>query len=852
MKKWIAKIMAFVLMFSIAGLSATVLQPGVVASAASVDLTTTSKSLVVGNTYTVSIKDKTNVLKTSWRSSDTEIASVNAKGVVTAVGAGTATITCTATLKSGKTQKLNCKIISRRHVSAKAVSLNYVHGDLNAHIIAVGDRYDFNTTLTPSNATDKTYYSIADSDIASVSSAGVVTAKKPGITVLEARVGHSYSYAMRRTNKVVAKTYILVPPKTATIPTPSVSPTPSPSVTPTPTPANTPKALDVTLVSSKEIKVTFNAEIKKSSVIDSNGDLIDGVIAVTQGRHAKSVGTLSAKLSEDLKELHLTATGEFEGTYVISVFNKILTVDNQIIPTAAFQRDFKDLIGPMYLGTEVDETGYICRINFNEAIDISNLSITSVNGTNVSSIKSYLTTPSSYTLSEDKKSLEINLSGIGYKEFSALVNMIGIRDIKGNIPPQFQISVLVRCDATEKPLANIIHVERVSKTLMVATFDRAIQYPGVAIIGSDFCNGVVNPENHKQVNYTINNTEVTGLKLVEFSGFLNYNAVYTTNNKVTRYVDFTLDTTAPKVVSHEFTMTTEYGNPIHKLTLTYDKKISVVNGSGSLSTLVNSTNGIIVRKDFAYTATANDKTLVLTFNNQSFAPGNYAFTLPTGLVVDTLGNMSMTQVINVYKQAGSSAALPAPISVVQDASNPSKILITFANKLDIASAQTTTNYSLNGNVVPISAAIKEQTEVSATVELTFAPGAIETTTTHAISVIGIKGYNDSYGEMKAYYTMITLIENCAPVLKRCELNSAYSVQITFNENITGSGVFQMIGKSGIVNIDSMYISNNTIYLTLPEAVTSESVCIIVKSNHITDVNNNVVELPAQIVAVERD
>ncbi len=837
MKRVIAKLLAFILVFAAAVPVTTSFANTSVVSAASVALTETKKTVVMGSTYTLALKDDTLVTKKSYKSSNVKIVTVNGKGVVTPVKVGTAKVACTVTLKSGQTVKLICNITVKNRIPATKLTLNAVYDKINAHKIEAGKQFDFNAKLTPTSSNDTVFFTIADSDIATVDENGVVTAIKEGVTVLEARAGVNKTEASKSTNKVVARTYILVTAKAAATPTP------------TPTPTATPKATGVSLISSKEIQIQFNTTIEKSSVINSNNELVPGAVAIVPGTGASAIGTLTASLTEDKKALNLVASGEFSGTYVVSVFSKVMATDGQLVAANAFQSDFKDTVGPAYVSTEVDETGYVSKIKFNEALDISGLTILQVNGSSNATVKAFLSNPSNYTLSADKKSLTISLGSLNEKALNVMVSMVGIKDIKGNASSSYQLNVLVQTDATPKPLANIVEVKRESKTLLVASFDRAIQFGGYAIIDGNYITGVIDNTDNKKVKYTLTNTAITGPKNVTFSGWINYNVSSTTGNSQTRAVDFTLDTTAPKIVGYEFTTETENGISTQLLTLSYDKKISLVNGSGTLSALVNSSSGNVYTKSITYTAVANGQKITLTFAGQNFDSGYYNITLPVGMVVDSLENLSASQVISVAKQAGSSAVLPQPVSVLQDLTNPSKIKVTFANKLDQSSAQNVANYLVNNTITPVSATIIEQSESNAVIELTFASGAFGASGTYTIKVSGIKGYNDSYGAMKEYNTILSLVDNSGPVVVSCKLTSPTFVQLTLSKNVTGTGDFQIYAGGSLVNATSTYVAGNVIYITLPQSIT-DSTYIVNTKNEFRDSNNNLATIPSPIMAVK--
>lgn len=829
MKKRNARFIAFAVMLAVMFSTIAVSQP-TNTYAASIALSATNKTVVVGNTYTLSVKNATNMSKTSWKSSNTKIATVNGKGLVTPVAAGTATITATVYFKDGTQKQLSSKVTVKKRIPATGVTLNVVHDEINAHIIEVGSKYDFNTKLTPTTSTDSTYYSISDTAYATVNSAGIVTGVKPGITVLEARIGVNKTEAMKSTNKVVARTYILVRPKS----TPTVTPTPTTS--PTPTPVMEPKAIGVSLVSSNEIKITFNTPINKSSVIDGNGNLISGAITITPGNKATALGNLSARLSKDLMELNITASGEFAGVYVTTIFNKTETVDGTPVQATAFQNDFVDTKGPTYTETTISDNGYKAQIHFSEAIDISKLSILQVYGENNTYVKSYIGNANNYILSSDKKTLTIDLMATAQKTVNAMVEMTGIKDLKGNEAEPYVLSVIVRCDATEKSLANIIKVERINKTQLTATFDAPIETAGYAKIDGLVSYGIVDPDNNKKVNYTIINTNLTGNQVVTFSGWRNYNASYSSNANQTRAVDFTLDTTPPILLSYELTSSMQNGVLVNKLILNYNKTVSLSNISSSLSALVYSNNGNILPMNFTYTGTVEDKTVTLTLDNLTLEGGTYNFTIPKDFVLDNLSNSSLSTTIQVQKSAGSSSNLPAPSSVIQDASNPSKLIVTFNYKLDLASVANVSNYTLGSYTNPISAVIEQQDNNKAVVVLTFANGAITNTGTHALTIRGLKGYNSSYGEMKIYNTTLTLVENTAATVVSCKQVSPYGIEIELSKPVTGTGTFQVYTGSSYVT-PSSYASGKMIYLSFSQAISNASY-LILTNNYFVDYQNN--------------
>ncbi len=110
----------------------------------------------------------------SWKSSDSAVATVDESGKVTAVKAGSATITVTT--KDGS-KTATCKVT----VVAGTVAVTGVSLDKTSLDLYPGEYAILNATVTPEDATDKTVsWKSSDSAVATVDENGKVTAVKAG------------------------------------------------------------------------------------------------------------------------------------------------------------------------------------------------------------------------------------------------------------------------------------------------------------------------------------------------------------------------------------------------------------------------------------------------------------------------------------------------------------------------------------------------------------------------------------------------------------------------------------------------------------------------------------------------
>ena len=137
-----------------------------------ITLDKTEITLTVGNTEQLTAKVNPETETVTWGSSDPDVATVSDDGLVTAVKAGTATIT--AALADGK--EATCAVTVREETS---ISLNKTETTLT-----VGETEQLEATVNPE--TETVTWTSSDTDVATVSKTGLVTAVKAGTATITA------------------------------------------------------------------------------------------------------------------------------------------------------------------------------------------------------------------------------------------------------------------------------------------------------------------------------------------------------------------------------------------------------------------------------------------------------------------------------------------------------------------------------------------------------------------------------------------------------------------------------------------------------------------------------------------
>lgn len=143
-----------------------------------ITLNATSQELNAGQTFqlsaTVAPSNATNK-SVKWSSSKSSVATVSSTGLVTAVAAGSATITCEA--QDGSGVKATCNItVKAATVAVTGITLNATSKELTT-----GQTFQLSATVAPSNATNKNVtWNSNKTSVATVSSNGLVTAVAAG------------------------------------------------------------------------------------------------------------------------------------------------------------------------------------------------------------------------------------------------------------------------------------------------------------------------------------------------------------------------------------------------------------------------------------------------------------------------------------------------------------------------------------------------------------------------------------------------------------------------------------------------------------------------------------------------
>lgn len=156
----------------------------VVVNKPGVTVNPTSKTIYLGDSFTISATIKSGGQTITWSSSNTSVATVDLNGKVTAKGAGTATITAKFTY-AGTAYSATCAVtVEKPSISFSPTSKS----------VYVTDSFTISATVKPSGQTIT--WSSSNTSVATVDSSGKVTAKGTGSATITGKFtynGNTYS-----------------------------------------------------------------------------------------------------------------------------------------------------------------------------------------------------------------------------------------------------------------------------------------------------------------------------------------------------------------------------------------------------------------------------------------------------------------------------------------------------------------------------------------------------------------------------------------------------------------------------------------------------------------------------------
>lgn len=626
-----------------------------------------SKTLRKGNTFTIKITNKSKKYTYTWTTSKKKVATVNKNGKLKAKRAGTSTIKCKITQKDKVIKTLSCKV--KVIEAASAIKITNTKIADGKHKINLGEEYEFIAELEPEDSEDNMYWTSSNPEIVTVDEDGLCTALTSGQAVIKVVAAASSDEA--EDSEVTDSVTVQVIGKEAEE-------------------EKQKEQLMITLESANQLKIQFNEAMSVPSLVNTSTKTLTNAVEIysaqnSSGAYANSLGKLTASMSDDGKILTINSAYSFKGDYRISINNNALTTAGKEFGGYIKIHTLVDQTPPTFVDSSLDDSGLIATLNFSEPLDISvtrnntgnatssTLGIIDVkaDSTISSNMLTYLSTPTRYTLSEDKKSLIFDLTGVAdilttddKKLNTFTVRFSGIKDLAGNTPSGLITECKFSIDGTQKPQANVIVIERTAYNKITVTYSRGIRDAGTLQVGYTTAKSPDSVEMYARkdktkVEYTLDSSiySLSGSQKVKVSYWNAYNTIPTDTTSYNGYettMTFRDDSQKPAMLGFNLSKETTNNIDFYNLEVTYSKPINlksqsvfsgtdenIFSGSGNFPaynvTITRSSDGqkITPVAPISYQATVDGSKVVYRISAYALdVKGTYAIKIPYDTIVD--------------------------------------------------------------------------------------------------------------------------------------------------------------------------------------------------------------------------
>lgn len=609
------------------------------------------------------------------------------------------------------------------------------------------------------------------------------------------------------------------------------------------------KVKSVEAINAKEIKVTFNKTVKKDTVIESDGSLVDSIFTFSgiDGATAVNGNTSKASLSEDGKTLTITADTAFNGKYVVSLAKDIVkTSDNQSFFEAYTSGvvNFKDEVRPTFAGV-TNPTNNVATFSFSEPLNVANaaavesaLTIKDANGATVS--------PAGLvTLASDNKSFDLDISTFTADK-NYTVTFAGLSDYAGNLITPNPITTTVVNKVVDNVAPTVEKAEAVKTGVLKITLSEKVKATSGVVGTYDIGAGAVNIDltavsGNATVDstgkvITVNAVGFTGVKTVTLDGFkdLSGNTIAAPYSKV---LQFAADTTAPTYVSQE--LKTISGSQY--LIVKYSENVVVDNTAGAITgtyvdgnsvtksvTIPNNATNVSLYDVDGDGVSDSVKIKLVDAATDALPVGAYTVSLPLGLVDDGIAaNNSAVKSVNFTLGTTTDSGKPTVVDGDSDSSNgysgidvqsaEDTVVVNFSEPVSAATALNLNNYLVEGQPVFEKAIFDGDQK---TVKLTLKANAIDV---NGLRNFTIQNVADTAGNvMDAITTKATFKENVKPTITSVKLTADNKITVTFSESVAFTGTDDFTVKvNGVANVVTGVTGTGTnqAVITLTDAVT---------------------------------
>lgn len=596
-----------------------------------------------------------------------------------------------------------------------------------------------------------------------------------------------------------------------------------------------PTILSVNAVNASQIEIKFNKSVDSSTIFDSYGNLISGIVTINS-LDSIPAGSLTGELSADGKTLTVTTSSKLDKRYDV-IIDKVKATDKVDFAKKTFTITASDQIRPTFEGVTYLPNGN-ATFTFSEPIDATTSQIATA--LSVAGPTSFTINASDITLSTNKKSFSVTLPAVMNKDQNYTFTITGLKDFAGNLltPNPIPVTVVKKDVDSVKPTVTAVTSVGVGK--VAVTFSEQVNASGATLTVNGVSADIITSIDTSKTVVTFNSSSLAaGVQSLVIGGVKDIAG--NTMDAVTKLVEITTDRTAPLYVSQSIKNVAGQ----QYLVLNYNEDVTVDTTKSIKGTYVGS--DYITRSISPLTGDSN---LINGADGKSVEvklpalPGDFTFELPVGLVKDTATNSSAAGIVTFKLGTAVDTTKPV-VSDVEQINN--KILVSFDREVSPASALNLSNYAIEGISSPFEGTAIFKGDAK-TVELTLRADAITTTGDRIFTVQNVA--TGAGAVMVSDVKARNFKETVRPTVIAARVIDSTHIEVTFSEAIKDGNnvgadldVFQGASTTALAETAES-ISGNKLIIQLASPLSTLS-GLQVKAQStidIVDLNDNVVNL----------
>lgn len=627
------------------------------------------------------------------------------------------------------------------------------------------------------------------------------------------------------------------------------------------TPAPEYKVDSLEAINGTQVQVKFTDAVDPVSLFKDGkmGEFKDNVFTMSPVGGVADPETLKGALSKDGKTLTVTTGKVVKGDYTV-VINNLKAKDGKEIEKFTQVANIKaDVTAPKVLSADkVNSSQYV--VKFSEPMKtLGTVTYKKEDGSTVEDLAP--------DFKEGDSEVLIDLPGDLAAGESIKAQMVAAKDMSGNLISPNPSEVTLTKGQPDGVAPAVETIEQTGANQFTVKFSEALSSNPVVTIGGVAAKSVeVNPENPLEYVVTTEGSLTTAQTVVvkdfeDLSG-----QAGTAYSKV---VTFTEDTEAPVVTSTNVVADSEDKQQYVEFTFDKDVKLdkATVAASGKyVKDYVTKAGLDFTAKSVEYKSEDNHKVVrvpvktLLTGNDVEGAAYDLTYTLAG---VKSVANKELKEKTGQLKFTRAADGKPENTNVVTvekpvlDESDNNKLIVTFDQAVDGATAVNKANYTINGATIEDVTLLPVAENGTQQAVLNLTPGSSTFNGERTMTIKNIKALG-STKTMDIWSDTVVLKENIAPTVETAKLTDTKEITLTFTEAVNGAAAndFEVLveGQSMATPLKvNAAVENGTkkAVIKLDAAITTEQInkgitLKPVDTMDIKDANGNMLSVPTNI------